>query len=479
MTNNLKYFPGLNGSSFKFVYIFIAILFLGYAITLNNLNGFVAYYLFATLLCSFSIILLFTKLNLTPRHTLPFWIIFLLFFTSYFIKFYILVFNPNLLDMSWVNNNLYIALRYPSITYESFITTSCGFIAFCVTAWWLLIVSPGRNIFNKPFNHKNDFDSPISVLRIIIPLLIVITSFIAYRYNIGLMGLAGSDLSFRFAGWIFYVRSTLLPALIILLIWCANNNKKYFVFGFLLLFLHGFSNMLLYSSRGALFLLFFQVITLFCLAGKINIKHVYLFVFIFIATVFLYPIITIYRYIRIANPDISIFDSFLATANGVINLNLSEFLGLMGRAIFSIFMRFTGIDSIINIMFANHPPLYYDIFNIPFSISKFYTLYIVGFPVESIHSSAPSFLGWLYIVGGNYLVIFGVFLFTVLFWQFWLFLEKLNLRSLPVSKVIFIFFIFGIFSEGTLGNAYLLFLVTVGSIFICELIMRIRINLTL
>ena len=71
------------------------------------------------------------------------------------------------------------------------------------------------------------------------------------------MGAETVTLSFRMGGWILYTRTTLIPGLILLLIWCSDNGrlKKYFILGIILFLIHGITESLLTSSRGFVLIL--------------------------------------------------------------------------------------------------------------------------------------------------------------------------------------------------------------------------------
>ncbi|MCL0066624.1 hypothetical protein M1N54_01920, partial [Thermodesulfovibrionales bacterium] len=296
-------------------------------------------------------------------------------------------------------------------------------------------------------------------------------TYVMYITGIGRMAADTPELPFRFAGWIFHIHTILIPTLILLFIWSSDKARlrKHFSFGIILLLLHGVSGMLLLSSRGAMLISFMLLMMLFLVTGTITKKRMQLFGVIVLATIILFPIISHYRYLRAADLSAPIVPMLTKSINTVF-VELSFFFETVREAAVSILLRFTGAGSLFHITGANLVPLYTDAFNI--SVTRFFTVDVIGFSPEAIHGSAPSFLGWFYLVGGNGLVLTAMFGFTVFVWTFWRLLSKLKLRCLPVAQALFLWWTFSNFSEGVLDRLYLGILVMVGSIFVCEWIAR-------
>lgn len=449
----------------------LPLLFLaGYLATYSKLEGFEIEYLGLTFFSIIACFLLLTRLNPPLHKKLPIWIILAVFMTAYYFKFYLLVYNPEIFGEDWVQRKLYFLLHSPSLLFETFATTSYAFIIFCITVWFLL--GSARSLQMEPLKRRINYRSVISILQCLIPILMGVTAYIMFIYGIARMAVDNPYLPFRLAGWIFHIRSTLIPALLLLYIWSSDTAglRKHFGFGVILLFLHGVSDMLLRSSRGAILLSFIILTMLFLVTGRITKKRVQLFGVILLITVMLFPVISYYRYLRAADLSAPIVSMFIDSINNISFAGSFSFFEMLKEVAVSIIFRFTGADSLLHIIGANLAPLYTDAFNIP--VTRFFTVDVIGFSPEAIHGSAPSFLGWFYLVGGNGLVLTSIFGFTAFVCIFWRILPKLKLRCLPVAQALFLMWIFIIFSEGVLDRLYLSILVMAGSIAACEWLVR-------
>jgi hypothetical protein len=286
------------------------------------------------------------------------------------------------------------------------------------------------------------------------------------------MGADNPQLPFRIAGWIYYCRLILIQALLLLFIWCADilKDKYYFKYGMFLLFMHGASDMLLRSSHAAILMPFMALLMLFSLTGRITRKRLQVFAIIIFITIILFPVISSYRELRVVDVSIPIGASFVEAFYDLTASISSSFIDPIKEAGISIIFRFTGADGLLHIIGSGVRPLYAEVFTDSRGVTEFFTVDVMGFPALAIHSEAPSLLGWFYLVGGNTLVVIGMFGFTLFTWIAWSILNKTNLRSLPVGQTLVLSWIFGITSEGTLDDQYLMILCIAGSIIACELL---------
>ena len=383
-----------------------------------------------------------------------------------------MVYDPEILGDGWVMRKLYYLIQSPSVLFESFATTTYAFIIFCLTAWFLL--GDTRSLHMETVEKRINYRAVISILLWLIPILMGITIYVMYITGICRMGADNPNLPFRLAGWINYIRITLIPALLLLLIWCSDKAdlRKHFSFGIILLFLHGLSDMLLRSSRGAILMPFILLTMLFLVTGRITKKRVQVFVIIFIITIILFPIISSYRYLRATDLHVPIGSSLVDATINVSSGESFSFFEMLKGAGTSIIFRFTGADSLLHIIGAGVRPLYAEAFTGSINVTKFFTVDVIGFSPDAIHGSAPSFLGWFYLVGGNRLVVIGMACLVFLSWFCWRLLAKLKLRCLPVAQALLLWWIFRFFSEGVLDHLYLMFLVIAGSIAACEWLVR-------
>jgi len=317
---------------------------------------------------------------------------------------------------------------------------------------------------------KLNYVSIVYVLLLVTTFLMGVTFFWVYMTGRLRMGSESAYLPFRLAGWIFYIRAMLIPAFLLVLIWCSDQAgiRKCFHIGIVLLIIHGVSDMLLRSSRRSLLILFIMLTMLFLISGRMSKQRVLLIVFILLCTILLFPIISDYRSIRIGDYAPSISFALKESIAGSL-YELSNFAETLAAPIRAITFR-SGMRSLLPIVGSGIEPLGSQVFEI--SPTKVFTIEVLGYSPYLIHASAPSVIGWLYLAGGNFLAISGIFIFTVLAWIFWCILVKAKLHCLPVAQTMFLIFLFSNSMEGTLEGLYLQTLVLVGTIVACELVMR-------
>ena len=107
-------------------------------------------------------------------------------------------------------------------------------------------------------------------------------------------------------------------------------------------------------------------------------------------------------------------------------------------------------------------------------MTSFFTTEVMGYPPEAIHTSAPSLVGWFYLVGGNVLVIAGVFGLTLALWIIWYQLPRSRLRCLAVAQaLVATWILLGVAVDGVLDRAYLPALSCLASVVACEWVTRL------
>lgn len=452
--------------AFRLRWLLPVLFLVGYLATYSKLEGFEFQYLGLTFFSILACCLLLTRLNPPLNKKLPIWIILAVFMVAYYFKFYWMVYDPEILGNGWVMRKLYTLLQYPTVLFETFKTISYAFITFCITAWFLL--GHTRSLHMESLKRRINYRPAISILLWLIPVLMAITTYVMYITGMCRMAADNPHLPFRLAGWIFHIRMTLIPALLLLLIWSADEAglRKYLSFGIILLFLHGMSDMLLRSSRGAILMPFILLTILSVVTGRITKKRMQLFGVILLITILLWPIISYYRCVRAAAPTISIDHTLVESVKNVSSTESFSLSEMFKGAAIAVIFRFVGADSLIHIMGANLPPLYTSALGM--SVSKFFTVDVIGFPPNAIQGCSPSFPGYFYLIGGNGLVIIAMACFVFLAWLCWCFLARLKLRCLPLAQALFLGWIFSHFSSGVLDRLYLGILVMAGSIAACE-----------
>lgn len=444
----------------------------GYLATYSRLWGFEIEYLVWTFLCTVACCLLLARLCPYEIGKLPIWIILAVFIIAFYFKFYWIARNPESSGDDWVSLKLYYLAQSPTVLMKCFKTISYAFISYCLVSVFLLgntkAPCSNRSVRNV------DFKTPISILIWLIPALMLVTTYVMYIYGIARMAAENQYLPLRLAGWIFNIRVTLIPALLLLLIWCSDQIgfRQYLTLGMILLFLHGASDMLLRSSRGFLLELFIMLTVLFVITKRMTKTRLRLLALVLLITIVLIPLVSHYRAIRSKDVAMPIGYSLAEATRNMSDVGSSLWERLGTGSIFML-SRFTGTESLLHIVGSDLPPLYTGAFTGSINVTKHMTVNVIGFPDEAMMGYAPSALGWLYLVGGNVMVVAGICILVTFAWFCWRLLAKLSLFCTPVAQAIFISWYFLLFTEGTLDRPYVRILIMAGTIVTCEWILRI------
>ncbi len=451
--------------------LFFIMLFLGgYALTYSYFEKFELEYLFLSILSFCASWLLINGLPFSTAVNPYIWTL-ILIFSAYYIQFYWIALDPDMIvdKKFWLNALNWLAYSKEALI-KAYATITYAFATFCLTAVFL---AGNLKIPQEEKQHKEKFNYRLtsSVLFWTTFLLMGITSYAMYITGISQMGAESVYLPYRLAGLIFYTRFLLIPGLLIMLLWCSDvgGSRRQFNFGLLLLILHGLSDMLFRSSRGALLGTFIGVFMLFLITRRMSRQRLQLFVIILLATSVTFPVISSYRSIRAEDPRSTIMTS-LKEAADISSDESSDIEETAYGRIASMFFR-GGMLSIIPIVGTGIEPI--GSRAIQTSVTKFFTNDVLGYDPDHIHGSAPSLVGWFYIVGGNLFVIIGIIAYTTVTWIYWRAMIKMNLMCLPVAKTLFLFSLLNISIEGTLEGLGFKVMVLSGSIAACEFFMRL------
>ncbi|MFC1762299.1 hypothetical protein ACFL6U_09490 [Planctomycetota bacterium] len=444
---------------------------MGYLLTAHSLVGFEVQYFGLTVITAIGATMLLHCLNGRMRETLPIWVMLAVFVTVYYLQFYVMLVRPEFTPR-WLAQYISPMLDAPHVLIRSYKVISYGFITFCLTASPLLRYSKSAHlqVDSVRVNYRNVFE--LSVWAVMI--LISSTTFVMHVTGICMMSADSVHLPFRMAGWIFYVRTTFVPLLVVLCAWCSQrtHRKEYMYVTVVLAVLHGISDMLLTGSKGTLLVMFTMLALFFVLSRSFTRAQSSLFAFVLLFTVvFAWPLFATYRNIRAKDRTLPIVEA-LSLAND--NAFSAEGKHLAADTIIEscglFFYRLLGAGILLIIVDADVPPLILE--KPSTSVNKFLTADLMGVPVDANTTYGSSLFGWFYLVGGTSLVVVGVFSWTILVWAIWRYLFWLRLYCIQVAQVLLVFLVFSISSNGGLDDQYLRILAAVGSIVVCELMVR-------
>ena len=452
----------------RFRWLLLLLFIVGYISTFSRFESCAVEYLGLTMLSVLACCLLLSVLSCPIRFALPVWLLLVVFAVAYYFKFYLIVYNPEIVESLWFPH-LYFVAESPGILLKAYAITTCTFSIFCFTAWLFFVLTSHiqKSIPETELNHR----FILSILVWLIPILMMLTGCGMYITGVARMGASCAYLPFRLAGWMFYTRFVLIPGLLLLLVWCGDQAglQKYSNLGITLLFLHGISELLLRSSRGVLLGLFMLLVLFFVSACRMNKYRLILFITIIIFTVLVFPVISDYRYIRAADKDISITKALEDSIAQQKETSLAETLG---RTSWNIVFRFIGIDSLLPILGVDFKPLgISSLFES--STERYYTNSVLRYPLSAEHSSAPSLPGWFYLANGAYFAVIGVSCFIILTLIFWYILIRARLLCQPVAQAMFLYyFVFRVMNGSNLSLLRLDVYALIGSIATYELIVR-------
>lgn len=463
---------------YRIRWAFLLLFIGGYIASFSYFEEFIVSYTTLTLISFLSCCFILSRLNRPLNQTLPIWVIFILFMVGYYFKFYWIILAPDTVEDLLLPN---FRIFSPDVCISAYATATCAFTGFCLVSWLLL----GRLLTFRPHltNNKrtSDFIRPASryvsgVLMVTIPFLMLFTTLLMHKFNIGVMGTEDIYLPFRTAGLIFYTRIAIIPGLLLVLIWSniQIGRRKQTAYAVALLFLHGLTDMVLRTSRGGLATLLLSLGLLFLTSDQRIRRPHWLFILCSVfLVILLYPLVSTYRYLRISNPESIITplsDSLADYINGA--WTFGEILTIGAK---TILFRMTGMDILLGIAKMDVKPLWWDVWELitdPRGIAEFVTVNVFGYSKYDVMSIAPSIIGWFYIIGGNVFVVLGTIGFTMFTLIIWRMLAIIKFRTLPIAQALFLTFLFLNAMEGHLEGIAFQFVVTIISILVAEGVLR-------
>jgi hypothetical protein len=413
----------------------VAIFFIaGYLSTRQAFRNQALQYLLLTILSLTFCNLLMSRLNRPIQVTFPVWILLLGFGVGYFLQFFLVVSDPFFVSTGQIP----VVLDSPAhVLIKVYTTTVLGFVTFCLTSWLLLGRSRARE--SSPTGTvqmtASAAKSTSSVLLVCILLLELIFGYISWVFDIAVMGAENASLPYRLAGVVFYTRSVLLPALILLVIWIADQHrlKRKLKLGIALLLAHGVLDALLRSSRSALLYSLLGLLFLTILTGRFTRRRLQVIGAGVLLSLLLFPVFTAYRYARLASNLIEVIPALRAGLATLPDAGTSE--ELASNTLSSIVFRVTGVNSMLEIMENGRRPL--GLLHAS-RATDFFNNEITYLPPDALSANAPSLVGWFYLLGGNEFVVIGMFCFLVGVHLVWNSLRTSNLRSRWVAKASFL-----------------------------------------
>ena len=464
------------------IYMFFPFLFLiGYFMTAYRMERNAIEYFSLTVLSMIVCWLLLFQMYKPIRFGLPIWIMFLLFIAAYYLKFYLFIFSPEfaakrfwLLPQMVTSENILIK-TYRIIVYS--------FVGICTTGWLLLATKRTQKInmlFQNVDSIKASWKNLTLVLFPIIFILIITTNYIMYATHISIMAAKQVYLPFRLAGITYYTATGIVPGIFLLLIWVTYRKKykTWFLLCISFIILHVTLQTFLRSTKGMIISMVVLITFLFAVRGNLSKKQLYIIAIIIVSIIFIYPSINIYRWVRLADPELEVLPVISKVFLKEMPRIYGGFWNIFINGFYSMLHRLTGVECLIMMIGVGFIPLGVRasqvllIFGGPGS-ARIFTTEVEGIPESVIHSSATSFLGWFYMIGGFWFVILGIIIFILIMWSIWMWLLRANLRCWPIAAVTLLSTIFGSLIDGNLENIIRWGgLTAIVTILFCEFLLR-------
>ena len=308
----------------------------------------------------------------------------------------------------------------PIISTEIFTLTT---ISHFFIVFFLLFYSFSFNFpeINKEYASTGVLSSKESIIIKLSFILILSTSYIYFVFDLFVMGKEMVVLPFHLNGLLFYLRTMILPVILLTVLFTSKNKKNSLYTIILLLFL-GVTDMILRGSKGALIYIIIQIFIVVSIKSnhlkrKINYKP---FIIILLLIISIYPLMDNYRSQKISGESNS---NELAISNTPIELITKGTVGILKR-----FLGFSEFYYIYNKTKTDNTSIEFED-----NISSTYTHNFLNLPKDMIHLSSPSLLGIAYIFFGAFGVFF-VFIFYLLifFIIFKIYSLTLTITQIPV-----------------------------------------------
>jgi hypothetical protein len=359
----------------------------------NEFDGVIYFLLVVNILCSIFEIT-FIAFN---KHFTFIIVFYLIFNIGYQIKYFLII------DDYTLNNtlqyNIYKYTNDKAVMNSTYIAVTVGNFALCIASYLYKIyikASPGRIIYTTNMVVLN-------ILYACSCLLMVFVYLSMYLYNIAVMGGDPIELPYNISGILYYVSQYVIPALLLLCLHLANiiNKNRYYIIIVATILVYGIVDSIVRTTKVGV-ILSIIMIAIFHIYANIHLnKFIYVAIFLALINIILWPFYNKYRELRTYS-DKGISESI----DVIINEGISEIKYI------NIVTRITGVDSLIPIIGCNISNLGFKA-TLENKVSEYYKTKIMGYGENTLHGSAPSLIGYFYIIYGYNGVFVGIILFII------------------------------------------------------------------
>jgi len=460
----------------KFRWLLLLVFVAGYAITYERFSYVAGEYLIYSILAISTCAILLSQIKSYEIRYSALWLTLGIFILVYFVRFYWIVVDPLPVKIM-LHTPVYKKMIQDNVLFEGFRISVLSFATLGLSTSLLLFFLRDRKASMNQAEHAvtGFYWFSAKSLALLLPLIMIALAIVSHKYHIGEMGAdSGDPLPYRLKGVIFYARFIMIPLLIIWLIYLSGRSGHIFVarLGVVFLMLHGVIDMLLRGSRSSLLLSVLLLVFLVMSGGlKLYRKEKVVAFFVLIAGLFMVPIMTEYRMHRVVE-HLPVMDAILTS----LSVTGSEWWATLLRGIEFVLFRMPGIEAVSAIVSLDTKPLgmgVIEVFQDKQGVAGYLTHEVYEITREANTLSAPSFVGWFYLVGGMVGVIVGSFLTSVIVISLWSWLGSKYFICSPVARTFFLWILFTGLTEGTLDSMLYMLVVGVFVITTIEMVMRV------
>ena len=422
----------------------IASLFLiGWLLTVGRFHGLPLEYTLLTALSLASCILLLLFLDGPLRPNLPIWIALLVFLFNYYLKFYVIVLLPGILETAGSTGSL--GCTIPSTEDALFLTyglTTCAFVAFCLVAVPFAVWgSKLKAALAGSAGGELATGEPRIGLAVAAAATLVVAKVIAYSAVNFSRGQDAILLTTLPAHTVAVVEG-LIPATTIMLSlaifdYGLTTRRRVLVIAALtLLFADAAADLLFVTGKAAFAYAALFLVSLWLVTGRrIRFGNLLFVGGCFLLTAMLYPFVIAIRSLRAAEVSMSMSAAvnLILSMGGGRNVLMQWGWQMTSLAEISrmIFMRLTGAEFTLALIDHGAVPMSWsviDVWRSGHSIDQYAALEIFRMPLGAYHMPTInimiSLVGFFYMIGGIAVVAIGVPIFMGLGFACWRWLES-------------------------------------------------------
>lgn len=417
------------------------VMIFGYVFTIETFGNYILEYTIYNILSIASVITFALTSKGGVRALFPAWIFFWIFILAYYLKFYWVILDDSLLT----NRAFFFYGLFDDIELmiRVFRLITFSFIAFVFSVYFIdRYYTYQLNIIDR-LRYPNIRVPKLSIYVTYSLILLLLSLTLLFSANLK-MG-KGVELANNVTGIIVYLRVLVLPILMVFFIWQGyqRSNKNIILLGVITLLLYGVLDGILRESKSSVLLSVIILMFYLVLSGvKIKKKMKVVLSLFFMLSIFTYPVLKDYRE-RAGKEDISLATAaidFYSSANS---------LDIIVTPASMVLSRVIGIGSLSVVISKDYDPLYFE------GLSKIISVNIHVYFNEKIFGSvgsAPSILGFFYVLFGFFGSIFFIPIFVLMIFKIWFFIGAKGIKYQVVLQAGFLKLLLGELSDGDLGR---------------------------